>query len=99
MTPPMSTFSVSFIISEFKCRQNDDKTFEVCSRPDVFDQTLYAFNIGQKLLQAYDNLFKLPYLKTSNIGKLTLVVVPKHIITKGWGKYDYLLSQFLITFW
>lgn len=84
----MSTYLVDFIVSEFKCRQNDDKTFEVCSRPDALDQTLYSFSVGQKFLHAYDNLLNLPYLNVSNIEKLTLAAKPRHDYgtSEGWGK-------------
>lgn len=98
MTPPMSTYLVAFIVSELECRRNDDKTFEVCSRPDVFDRTLYSFDVGQKFLQAYDNLFKLPYLKVSKIGKMTMAAIPNsYSAMENWGKYNQSFSQFSIS--
>lgn len=100
MTPPMSTYLVAFIVSEFECHQNDDKTFEVCSRPDVLDQTLYSFNVGQEFLQMYDNLFKLPYSNTSKIGKMTLAAIPEYVGggMENWGIQELHLLQPTIYF-
>lgn len=72
----MSTYLVAIIVSEFECRQNKLKTFEVCSRPNAYEQTLYSFEVGQELLSKFDNLLKLPYLKVSGIGKMTLAALP-----------------------
>lgn len=74
ITPYMSTYLVAFIVSEFECRRN--KTFEVCSRPNAFEQTLYSFDVGQELLSKFEDLLKLPYLKVSGIGKMTLAALP-----------------------
>lgn len=74
-TPKMSTYLVAFIVSEFKCRENNDKTFQVCARPNAYNQTKYSFDVGQLLLSQLEKLFDYPY-KNHGIGKLTMAAIP-----------------------
>lgn len=78
-TPKMSTYLVAFIVSEFKCRDNDKKTFSVCSRPNAIDQTKYSFEVGQKTLNKFDELFDYKY--NTHISKMAM----------GKGKLDILI--------
>lgn len=73
-TPKMSTYLVAFIISEFECRENDDGTFGVCSRPNAINQTKYSFKVGQKILKKFDDLFGEPYY--NNIGVMHMAAIP-----------------------
>lgn len=83
----MSTYLVAFLVSEFKCRENEAKTFGVCSRPNAIDQTEYSFNVGQKILAKYDELFDYKYNK--QMKKLHLVAIPdlNVVAMENWGKF------------
>lgn len=73
-TPRMSTYLVAFIVSEFKCRENQAKNFFVCSRPNAVNQTEYSFEVGQKTLAKFDELFEYKYNK--EISKMTMAAIP-----------------------
>lgn len=82
----MSPYLISFIVSEFKCRENDKKTFGVCSRPSVFNQTEYSFNYGQEIMAKYDEIFDSKYNK--HMKKMHLVAEPDlfFLAMENWGK-------------
>lgn len=84
-TPKMSTYLLAFVISEFECRENNDKTFGVCSRPNAYDQMEYSFELGQKTLAKYDEIFKYNYNKS--MAKLHLIAIPDLdvIAMENWG--------------
>lgn len=86
-TPRMSTYLVAFIISEFKCRENENKTFSVCSRPNAFDQTKYSFDVGQPLLANFDKLFEYGYSSVPEMKKMTMVALPDFAAgaMENWG--------------
>lgn len=73
-TPKMSTYLVAFIVSEFQCRENDGKSFGVCSRPNAFNQTEYSFDVGQKTLAKFDEIFDYKYSK--HMSKLQMIAIP-----------------------
>lgn len=70
----MSTYLVAFIVSEFDCRENEQHTFGVCSRPNAINQTVYSFGVGQKILREFDELFDYPY--NTHITKMHMAAVP-----------------------
>lgn len=70
----MSTYLVAFVVSEFKCRENGDKNFTVCSRPPAYDQTEYSLDVGQKTLAKFDELFDYPYNK--QMKKMHMMAIP-----------------------
>lgn len=84
-TPKMSTYLVALVVSEFECRENDAKTFGVCSRPNAYNQTGYSFEVGQKTLAKYDELFNYPY--NSQMDKLHMIAIPDFIsgAMENWG--------------
>lgn len=86
-TPLMSTYLVAFIMSEFECRDNEQKTFQVCARPDKFNATEYAFSVGPKILAKFEQLFDMPYA-SADMPKLTLAAVPsmQNSAMENWGK-------------
>lgn len=85
-TPKMSTYLVAFIVSEFKCRENGDKNFTVCSRPPAYDQTEYSLEVGQKTLAKFDEVFDYPYNK--QMKKMHMIAVPDFAAgaMENWGK-------------
>lgn len=86
-TPPMSTYLVAIVISEFECRENEAKNFSVCYRPSAYDQSEYSFEMGQRVQQAYDVLFDYKY--STHMRKLTLAAIPQMDLGIGgmenWG--------------
>lgn len=85
----MSTYLLAFIVSEFTVRENVQRTFNVYSRPKVFAQTEYSFNIGQQLLAKYDEIFDYKYYSVPGITKLSMAALPDFNSggMENWGKY------------
>lgn len=86
-TPPMSTYLVAFIVSEFECRENESKNFSVCAQPNAYDQTEYSFRFGQRSLSALENLFDYKY--NIHMPKMTLAALPdfdpNYGAMENWG--------------
>lgn len=82
----MSTYLVAFVVSEFKCRENGDKNFTVCSRPPAYDQTEYSLDVGQKTLAKFDELFDYPYNK--QMKKMHMIALPDFAAgaMENWGE-------------
>lgn len=85
----MSTYLVAFIVSEFKCRENNDGDFQVCSRRNAYEQTKYSLEIGQQLLEKYDKLFDSKY--SNQLPKMTMAAIPDYVsgATENWGLLTY----------
>lgn len=79
-TPKMSTYLVALVVSEFSCRENEGKTFGICSRPNAYDQNEYSYDVGQKTLAKYDELFDYPY--NEHMEKLHMIAIPGISIEK-----------------
>lgn len=75
-TPPMSTYLVAFIVSEFQIRSNDNDTFRVIARPDAFDQTFYAHDVGPKLLSQLETYLDFPYNSMTGMTKMDMAALP-----------------------
>lgn len=85
----MSTYLVAFVVSEFTCRENEQKNFTVCSRPPAYDQTEYAHTIGQKTLAKFDELFQYNY--STHMKKMHMLAIPDFAAgaMENWGTYKY----------
>lgn len=81
----MSTYLVAFVVSEFKCRENDKKDFIVCARPPAYEQTEYSFDVGQKTLAKLDELFDYKYSK--HMSKMHMMAIPDFAAgaMENWG--------------
>ncbi|XP_030370006.1 aminopeptidase N [Scaptodrosophila lebanonensis] len=90
VTPVMSTYLVAFIISEYTSRKSSDGNFAVISRPEFFDKTKFSFSVGERTLQAYNELFKQPYSELGN-ELLQYASSPKfpHNGMENWGLIIY----------
>lgn len=73
-TPKMSTYLVAFIVSEFDCRRTKGDLFSVCARPRAYNQTEYSFDVGQKILAKYDEIFDYSY--KTHMPKMTMAAIP-----------------------
>lgn len=71
-TPPMSVYLLAFIVSDHKMR-GDDK-FQVWARPDMYENTVYAYEVGTKLLDYFNDYTDYDYY--THMGKLDMAAVP-----------------------
>lgn len=84
----MPAYLIAVVVSELECRENEAKNFSICYRPSAFDRIDKSFEMGQRLLQAYDELFDYKY--STDMKKLTIAALPQ--IDPGiggmenWGK-------------
>lgn len=97
----MSTYLVAFIVSEFECRENEAGDFNVCSRPNAYDQTEYSFNVGQKVLAKYDELFDYGYNK--QMKKMSMAALPDFPsgAMENWGRqlnsvFRFIRNDFIV---
>lgn len=83
----MSTYLLAFIVSEFQCRSNEARTFQVCARPEVYEYTKYSFEAGQMALSELQTLLDYPYA-SHGLNKLTLAAIPDFSVVamENWGK-------------
>ena len=82
-TPPMSTFIVCFVISDFKSITNRHANFSVWSRKNALDSTEAVYNFG---LQAFHTLEK--YTNISyELPKMDIISIPGYVTgaMENWG--------------
>lgn len=84
----MSTFIVAFLVSDFRGR--GDKDFIVIARPEAYDQTEYAYNVGPKLLKILEAFTNYPY-STHGLEKMHLAGIPDFAAgaMENWGLLTY----------
>lgn len=87
----MSTYLVAVLISEFECRENEMKNFSVCAEPKKLNQTEYTFDVGQKMLKTFDELFD--YKHNTHMTKLTMAAVSSYAGMENWGESNFLSHQ------
>lgn len=87
----MSTYLVAFIVSEFQIRSNENGTFRVIARPDAFDQTEYAHQVGPKLLSALETYLDYPYTNMTGMTKMEMAALPDFSAgaMENWGLLTY----------
>lgn len=71
-TPFMSVYLLAFIVSELKPRGGD--AFKVWARPEMYDSTAYALEVGAKLLDHYNAYTDYNYY--NHMAKLDMAAVP-----------------------
>ena len=61
----MSTYLVAFVVSDFTFRRSDPLDngveFRIWSRRGAYDQTVYASEVGPKILRYYEQYFNVPF--------------------------------------
>lgn len=87
----MSTYLLAFIVSEFKIRENVAKTFGVLARPALYEQTQYAFSIGQQLLTKLDIWMGTKYSDIPEMEKMHMAALPDFSAgaMENWGLLTY----------
>ena len=88
----MSTYLLAYILSEFKSRDSLNSNhvrFAIWSRPDAYEQTAYAADIGPKVLSYYEDYFDLEY----PLPKQDMVAIPDFSsgAMENWGLITYRL--------
>lgn len=76
ITPVMSSYLIAFIVSMYQGVQTADKSYGVYARPEAGDQKLYAFEVGQQLLQKMGEWVDYPYNNVPEIQKLDMIAIP-----------------------
>lgn len=71
-TPPMSTYSVAFMVSELHSIPEPNRKFTVFARKDMINDTRYALKEGQVLLTEMETYMGMAY----SLPKMDLVAVP-----------------------
>ncbi|EDW23767.1 GL23791 [Drosophila persimilis] len=89
VTPAMSTYLLAFIIAEYTARGNVSE-FAVLTRPEFYNKTEFSFQVGQRVVAAYDELFQQPYASLGN-DVLQYATSPRfpHNGMENWGLIIY----------
>lgn len=89
----MSTYLVAFLVSEFRGVEitNGSKEFGVYTRPDVLNQTDYAVDFGQRVVNALSDYFGIDYYTTDANLKLDHVALIDFNAgaMENWGLITY----------
>ncbi|XP_062123712.1 aminopeptidase N-like [Drosophila sulfurigaster albostrigata] len=65
ITPIMSTYLLAFVISEYQARGNLSE-FAILSAPENYNYTEFSYNVGERVIAAYNELFQMPYKQLGN---------------------------------
>ena len=85
-TPLMSTYLVTFLVSDFKNITNEYGNFSVWSRKNALDSMMIAYENGQKVVHALEEYTNIPYM----LPKQDHVEVPNIISAiENWGLLSY----------
>lgn len=92
-TPVMSTYLVAFLVSEFEPAliKNDTREFGIYTRPDAKNQSDYAFDIGQRVVEALGSYLGIDYYSTDSNLRLDHVALPdfRAGAMENWGLIKY----------
>lgn len=93
-TPPMPSYLVAFIVSEFKYRADSQNQTRVWSRENAIEDTSHALAQAPPLLKILENFLQVPY----NLPKMDVVAIPDFLYgaMENWGlttfRYDFNMS-------
>ncbi|XP_002073916.2 aminopeptidase N [Drosophila willistoni] len=89
VTPVMSTYLLTFIVSEYTARGNESD-YAVVSRPEFYDNTEFSYNVGERVLPVYEGLFQQTYKELGN-ELLQHATTPsfRHNTMENWGLIIY----------
>ncbi|KAH8358869.1 hypothetical protein KR093_002955, partial [Drosophila rubida] len=89
VTPIMSTYLLAFVISEYQAR-GSPSDLAIYSRPEYYSKTEDSYNIGQRVVAAYNEVFKMPYKQLGN-EVLQFATSPRfpHNGMENWGLIIY----------
>ena len=87
----MSTYLVAFVVSKFKYIESEklanNVRFRIWSLPASLDQTAYAGQIGPRVLQYFENYFRVPF----PLPKQDMIAIPDFGAgaMENWGLITY----------
>ncbi|XP_012252262.2 aminopeptidase N-like [Athalia rosae] len=89
-TPPISTYLVAFIASDFANISNSDETFGVWARPSAIDTARYSFDFGSQALAALAVFTNVPYYNYA-MDKMDQIAIPDFAAgaMENWGLVTY----------
>lgn len=87
-TPPMSTYLVAFIVSEFEEYGSDE--LKIITRAEYQNKTHFAYEVAERAIDAYDVYTKQPY-KELGLDVMQMAGSPKfpHNGMENWGLVIY----------
>lgn len=86
-TPVMSTYLVAFVVSDFKCISNADKSINTCIQEESLSTAKFLQAINEKALPLLVNHTSMPYL----LPKLDSYAIPEADSggMENWGLIIY----------
>nr|XP_003703002.2 PREDICTED: glutamyl aminopeptidase-like [Megachile rotundata] len=99
-TPPMSTYLVAFVISDFECLGSHlyllsgrQIPLTICTRPMYRNKTKFALNVAVRAMQYYLTVFQIEY----PLPKLDLVAIPDFAAgaMENWGLVTFRETELL----
>lgn len=87
----MSTYLLAFVVSRFTYRQSQPRPngvqFRIWSRNEAFDQTEYAADVGPKVLEFFENYYKIKF----PLPKQDMIAIPDFSAgaMENWGLITY----------
>ncbi|XP_032291603.1 membrane alanyl aminopeptidase [Drosophila virilis] len=89
VTPPMSTYLLAFMVSEYRARGNISE-IAVITRPEDYNKTEFSYNVAKSVLDAYGDLFQHSYKDLGN-QILLHATTPRfpHNGMENWGLIIY----------
>nr|XP_033337087.1 endoplasmic reticulum aminopeptidase 1-like [Megalopta genalis] len=101
-SPPMSTYLVAFLVSDFECLESSLRTLsgnsipvKVCARPMYKNKTRFALDVAVRTMEYYLTVFNIDY----PLPKLDLVAIPDFNAgaMENWGLVTFRESELLHT--
>ncbi|XP_029033388.2 aminopeptidase N-like isoform X2 [Osmia bicornis bicornis] len=88
-SPPMSTYLVAFIVSDYECLEGTDKSFRVCTKSQAKEYGQYALDIGQKVIGKLNEYTGLNY--NDYVKKMDQVTIKDFSPSamENWGLVTY----------
>lgn len=86
-TPPISTYLVAFIVSNYEC--NEDGIFKVCTKPQALNHTYYALEKSKQLLNVLNEYTGINF--TNYVPKMDQVSLMDFLpgAMENWGLVTY----------
>lgn len=73
-TPPMSTYLLAFIVSNYEGNFNTDKNFGVYARPEAKNFTERSLKFGEEMLKELGTYLNIDYYSVHNVTKMDMAV-------------------------
>jgi aminopeptidase N len=86
-TPPMSTYLLAFLVSDFSRIYNKNMNFSVFARPNAIRYGNLSLNVGEKILNALEEFTGIPF----KLNKMDQAAIPDFAAgaMENWGLVLY----------